>query len=179
MTLPTSPSECHAPFTCAAAKRLWPFTETINEIAFLFQDYAASEYIEKEGPTYAAAQEAEYTHLLLMAVGASMPLELIDHPLDELLARATAAGPYTAETLTQEQELCLSKARWFGECGSHPEDPRFDLSKELMAALLNAEYERGAAAERAKLQAEIERLRAKAKMALRVSPSINIFPTAE
>jgi hypothetical protein len=69
MTLPTSPSECHAPFTCAAAKRLWPFTETINEIAFLFQDYAASEYIEKEGPTYAAAQEAEYTHLLLMAVG--------------------------------------------------------------------------------------------------------------
>jgi hypothetical protein len=34
-------------------------------------------------------------------------------------------------------------------------------------------------AERAKLQAEIERLRAKAKMALRVSPSINIFPTAE
>jgi hypothetical protein len=58
MNLPFSPSECHAPFTCAAAKRLWPYAAPWSE----------SLWVEGQWPKrgdYAAAQEAEHTRLLL------------------------------------------------------------------------------------------------------------------
>ena len=68
MTLPTSPAECHAPFRCAAAKKLWSSPNTAdkeeelygNQLSLVDPDFRLS---------YAAAQEAEYAHLLLIAMG--------------------------------------------------------------------------------------------------------------